>query len=71
MTGMTEGAIPTATLGVVERLKAGRVDLWGTKDDRDKGDPEHDGDRVWVQTCRGGRLLELICVDDLQGDGQS
>jgi hypothetical protein len=34
--------------GVVERLRVDWVELWKTKDDGDKGDPEHGSDSDWV-----------------------
>jgi hypothetical protein len=34
---------------VVERLEVDRVEVWEAKDDRNEGDPEHHGDRDWVQ----------------------
>jgi hypothetical protein len=40
---------PDSNVRVVERLEVDRVEVWEAKDDRDEGDPEHDGDRDWVQ----------------------
>ena len=50
---------------VVERLKVGRDELWEARDDRHEGDQS-----TGASIFRGERILKLIHVDDLKGDGE-
>ena len=58
---------------IVERLRTDRVELWEEKHDRDKGNPEHGGDRDWVRELAEMKWAshESICTYDAQGDRNS
>jgi hypothetical protein len=58
---------------IVERLRADRVELWEAKRDRDKGNPEHGGDRDWVRGLAEMEWSshESICIYNAQGDRNS
>ena len=48
---------------IIERLSTDRIEFSGAKRDRDKGNPEHGGDRDWVQELAEmeGSSQESIC----------